>query len=54
MDIVLRNCGSVGWLGILIEEITPGNIVETYRTGKHHPCAFTALAAVDYWIEKEK
>jgi hypothetical protein len=49
MDIILRHCGSVGWLGIVEE-----NGVETYRTGKHHPCKFAALAAVDYWIEQEK
>lgn len=45
-DIVLRNCGCVGWLGILIDEF--GN--EIYRTGKHWPSSKDALTKVQLFI----
>lgn len=47
-DIILRDCGSVGWLGIVKDE--NGN--EVYRTGKHHPSHLIALAATMGWLEE--
>lgn len=47
-DIVLRNSGAVGWLGLLIDEF--GN--EIYRTGKHWPCANDAFTQVKLWAQK--
>lgn len=44
-DITLRNCGAVGWLGILVRD---GK--EVFRTGKHWPTAEEALTAVQLWI----
>ena len=49
-DIVLRNCGAVGWLGILRDEF--GN--ELYRTGKHYPFAVDALQRVQDWIVEQE
>ena len=46
MDIVLRNCGAVGWLGLLMID---GK--EIYRTGNHHRTKLLALGAVEDWIE---
>jgi hypothetical protein len=44
-DIILRDCGSVGWLGVVERR---GK--ELYRTGKHHPFAVDALEAVQEWL----
>lgn len=45
MDIILRDCGRVGWLGIVMV-----NGSETYRTGKHHLNKESVLYAVDSWL----
>ena len=47
-DIVLRYCGSVGWLGIIINE--KGE--ESYRTGRHHKNRAMALRRCDEWLER--
>ena len=43
-DYIIRNCGKIGFLGIL--EIDG---VETYRTGMHHAAAVEALLKVQLW-----
>lgn len=40
--IGLRNCGAVGWLGILTDEYGE----EVYRTGTHYATATLALSKV--------
>ena len=47
IDIILRDCGGVGWLGILMKD---GE--EIYRTGKHHMMQLDALMAVNRWKDK--
>ncbi len=44
MDINIRDCGRVGYLGIIA---MVGR--EIYRTGEHHPTAAAALQAVEKW-----
>jgi hypothetical protein len=44
MDTIIRDCGRVGYLGI-IEQAGK----EVYRTGKHHPTEAAALQAVEKW-----
>ena len=44
-DIILRQCGPVGWLGIQMKD---GE--ELYRTGRHFMFAVDALDAVQDWI----
>jgi len=46
-DIVLRYCGSYGWLGILMKDD-----VEVYRTGIHHKRKEMAIRRVGEWIAK--
>jgi uncharacterized protein (DUF924 family) len=48
-DIVLRHCGAVGWLGILVDEF--GN--EVYRTGKHYSTDALALWQVKKHMEDQ-
>ncbi len=47
-DIIVRYCGSVGWLGILMV-----NDKEVYRTGKHQTSAAKSLEAVEQYIAKK-
>lgn len=46
-DTILRDCGSVGWLGILVKD---GK--EIYRTGKHYMMQLDCLFAVNKWKDK--
>lgn len=48
-DIILRDCGKVGWLGILKDPLGR----EIYRTGNHQPTAGEALAKVKAWIGEQ-
>lgn len=50
-DIILRYCGSVGWLG-MVQEV--GSEHELYRTGAHHQTREMVLQRCDEWIEKQK
>lgn len=45
-DIVLRNCGAAGWLGLFIDEFG----AELYRTGKHWQSSKDALTMVQLWM----
>ena len=44
-DIILRDCGSVGWLALIIEEGA-----EVYRTGIHYPTATEALEKAEFML----
>lgn len=46
-DVILRDCGGAGWLGILIMDG-----VEVHRTGKHWAMQADALMAVNRWSDK--
>ena len=48
-DIILRDCGSVGWLGLVEQKG-----VELYRTGKHYASVFDCLNRVQEWIEENQ
>ena len=47
-DIILRDCGRVGWLGIIEQD---GK--EVYRTGKHHSSYLTAMDAITLKMNSE-
>jgi DNA repair exonuclease SbcCD ATPase subunit len=49
-DIILRNCGTVGWLGLFIDKSGK----ELFRTGKHTASADAALTKVKAWIDEQK
>lgn len=49
MDFIIRDCGSIGYLGII--EI---NGKEVYRTGKHQRTKLLALAAMEDWYEQSE
>lgn len=49
LDIALRYCGAIGWLGIVVDQ---NSHVEEYRTGKHKPSAEAALTCVQTWMEE--
>lgn len=46
MEIILRHCGRVGWIGIII-----AGGKETYRTGIHYPSTQEALDQVRKFME---
>lgn len=49
MDITLRDCGFIGWLGLYIV-----NGKEIYRTGRHHKSAQLALEQVQKWLSAQE
>ena len=49
LDIILRYCGAIGWLGIVVDQ---NSHIEEYRTGKHQPSSEVALNRVQTWIRE--
>jgi hypothetical protein len=49
MDIILRDCGRVGWLGIIEQD---GK--ELYRTGSHWPNPTAAYERVCRWLDDKE
>lgn len=49
MDIILRDCGRTGWIGIVTVKDK-----EQYRTGKHYPYKDECLCAVNEWLNERE
>ena len=46
VEIVIRDCGRVGWLGIVMR-----GKYELYRTGIHYPQAMNAFYKCCQWMD---